>query len=282
MRVLSILCLATMACAPAPTPGQAQLPALLAYDFDDRVRRFDLPGRLDEISGLSFSPDGRLFAHDDERGRVHEIDPMTGEVGKRWDLGDPMIRGDFEGLSIVGERFFLITSGGLLYEFREAEHDESVEFRVTDTGVGARCEVEGLDYDPLGDALLIACKVVTPDRGDIVVHQLPLDGARGRPAPLRIQKSGLAAFGLPTKFEASAVAAHTSGTIFLLSGPNDALIEVDREGHILGAVPLSGGRHPQAEGLDIGRDETLYISDEKNGKEPRLTAYGLANPGGAR
>ena len=29
------------------------------YDFDDRVWYVDLPGRLDEVSGLAFTSDGR-------------------------------------------------------------------------------------------------------------------------------------------------------------------------------------------------------------------------------
>ena len=125
------------AAEPVPT---ASLPTLLdRHDFRRRTSRFDLPGRLNEISGLAFTPDGRLFGHDDERGRVHEIDPGTGEVGKRFDLGEDMVRDDFEGMAIAGERFFLISSRGWLYEFREVGDRESAPYRVTDTGVGANC-----------------------------------------------------------------------------------------------------------------------------------------------
>jgi len=140
----------------APDPGAPPPAAFLdGYDLDERVARFDLPGRLDEISGLAFSPDGRLFAHDDERGRVHEIDPLTGEVGKRFDLGAGPVADDFEGIAIVGERFFLVSSTGRLYEFREGDDRAIVAYRVTDTGLGRGCEIEGLDWDPAADELLI-------------------------------------------------------------------------------------------------------------------------------
>ena len=159
--------LGALACANGPAGGQALTTIVDRHDFENRTHRANLPGRLDEVSGLAFTPDGRLFAHDDERGRIHEIDPESGEVGKRFELEDD-VRDDFEGITIVGSRFFLISSTGFLYEFMEADDDASTPFRRTDTRLGAGCEVEGLDYDAASDALLIACKVVSPDRGNVV------------------------------------------------------------------------------------------------------------------
>lgn len=265
--------------APAPAErGEASAPGapdfLAGFDFDDRVWYVDLPGRLDEVSGLAFSPDGRLFAHDDERGRIHEIDPATGAVGKRFDMGDDLVRDDFEGIAVVGERFFLISSTGRLYETREGADRENVPYRMTDTGVGRSCEVEGLDYDPATDDLLIACKVTLPDRGEIVVHRLPIDPDRPRPDPLRVPESRLSAVGLDPDFDPSGIAVTPTGSWLLLSGRNDALIEITPEGAVVHGVALRGGRHPQSEGIAIGPDHTLYVSDEKNGKDARLTAYG--------
>lgn len=273
MKPLALLVAGVLACASGSAVGQSGTTFVDRYDLEHRTRRFDLPGRLDEISGLAFTPDGRLFAHDDERGRVYQIDPMTGEVGKRFDLGEEVVRGDFEGIAIVGERFFLISSTGFLYEFREAGDRESTGYRVTDTRVGASCEVEGLDYDPLDEVLLIACKVSTPDRGVIVVYRLPLDPARDRSPPLEIPRAQLPAHALDAGFDPSAVTVDPTGTLLLLSGGHNALIEVDRSGRILAGVELSKKRHPQPEGLAFGPDGTLYISDEKNGKDARLTAY---------
>ena len=290
MRQAALLILVSLACEPAQMPpserpaadgvavaqeGAAAEPSFLErYDFENRLRRSDLPGRLDEISGLAFTPDGRLFAHDDERGRVHQIDPLSGEVGMRFDLGVDLVRDDFEGIAIVGERFFLISSTGRLYEFREGADRENVPFRVTDTGVGRGCEIEGLDHDPVADALLIPCKITMPDRGDIVVHRLPMSPDAESVPPVLISKASLTAWGLEPEFDPSAIAVTPEGTWLLLSGRHDAILEVDRSGAVIGAVELRKGRHPQSEGIAIGPDGTLYISDEKNGKEARLTAYG--------
>lgn len=244
------------------------------YDFDDRLWYVDLPGQLDEVSGLAISGGGRLFAHDDERGRVHEIDPATGDVGIRFDLGDPMALDDFEGIAIVEERFFMVSSAGLLYEFREASDREDVEYRVTDTGVGRGCEVEGLEYDPEDDALVLACKTTSPSRGSIVLERVSLEGGR-RLDPILVERGALDRWDVDTEFAPSGVVRTPIGTFLVLSARDDAIIEVDRTGTVVAAIRLSGGRHPQSEGIVVGPDAVLYVADEKNGKEPRLTAYAL-------
>lgn len=249
------------------------------YDLETRAGRFDLPGRLDEISGLAFTGDGRLFGHDDERARLHEIDPATGAVGKSFDLGDDLVRGDFEGIAIAGERFFLVTSVGMLYEFREGADGSDVPFRVTDLELGS-CEVEGLDHDMTDDALLVACKV-TRDPENIVVHRIALDPARGALPPLMIQKAHLMPLGLGTDFDPSGVVVDPAGTILLVSGRYEKLIEVTRNGEVVSGVQLSRGRHPQPEGIEIAPDGALLVADEKNGQDPRLTRYDLRPPEGA-
>ena len=246
------------------------------YDFDRRASRFDLPGRLDEISGLAVSPDGRLFGHDDERAWVHEIDPTAAAVRKRFSAGEPPREGDFEGIAVVGARFFLVTSEGLLYELREAPDGTEAPYRVSDTGRGGRCEVEGLDHDPLEDVLLLACKTTVPERAALLVHRVPLDSGRGVLAPLQIPRSRLAERGVDPGFAPSAVAVGPTGTLVLASAATESLIEIDRRGNVIAAVRLSRSRHPQPEGLAFGPDGTLYIADERNGRDARITAYALA------
>lgn len=282
MRHLAWLWVGALACASGSALGQSGPTLLERYDFGTRTSRFDLPGRLDEISGLAVSPDGRLFGHDDERGRVHLIDARTGEVGKRFDLGDGGVRDDFEAIAIVGERFFLISSRGLLYEFREAGDREQAPYRVTDTGVGTDCEIEGLDYDAFEDVLLMACKVSTPDRGTIVVHRVPLDPSRGRLPPIEIAKNQLTEHGLDRDFDPSAIAVDPAGSLVLVAARQEAIIEVDRQGRLLSGRQLSAGRHPQPEGLAFGPDGTLHIADERNGRSARVTTYALASTGGER
>ena len=271
---MSVVASSCLACAPARGPAQEARAGLALYDIPASGERFELPGRLDEISGLAATPDGRLFAHNDERATLNEIDPQTGILGKRFGLGDPVVQDDFEALAIAGERFFLATSGGLLYEFREVADRQVAPYRVTDTQLGASCEVEGLEYDQSDAALLVACKVSVPDQGAIVVQRLPLDPARAPLPPIRIARSQLTAFGLDPEFAASSVAISPDGTLVLASVNPEALIEVDRTGRVLAAVDLPGRRHPQSEGLAFGPDGSLFVADERNdGPAGVLTRY---------
>lgn len=253
--------------------GQAPATVLDRFDFAERTVRFDLPARLEEISGLAVTPDGRLFAHDDERGVVYEIDPGQEEVVKAFSVGDPTASDDFEGLAVVGQRFFMVTSHGLLYEFREMPDGRASPYRLTDTELGATCEIEGLDYDPREDALLFACKVSAPERGAIVIHRIALDSERGTLTPLLVPRDQLEAFDVPRSFEPSAIVVDLAGTLLLASASRGALIEIDRSGRVLGGLRLSSDRHRQPEGLALGPDGTLYVADEGDGRRARVTLY---------
>ncbi|HWA62901.1 MAG TPA: hypothetical protein VG939_16085, partial [Caulobacteraceae bacterium] len=118
-----------------------------------------LPKRLREISGLAATPDGRVMGHDDEAGVIYEIDVATGETVKRFCLGQPPIKGDFEGLAIAASgEFYLTTSGGRVHRFREGEAGAVVPFETFETGLRRTGEIEGLAWCDGEDALILACK----------------------------------------------------------------------------------------------------------------------------
>jgi hypothetical protein len=75
-------------------------------------------------------------------------------------------------------------------------------------------------------------------------------------------------------FHGSAMTRHPrTGTLLLLAGPERAFAEVDSTGRVLGGGKLDPKRHRQPEGIAVGPDLTLFISDEGAGKDATLTAY---------
>ena len=76
------------------------------------------------------------------------------------------------------------------------------------------------------------------------------------------------------RFHGSAIVRHPrTGTYLLLAGPQHAYAEVSETGEVLGGGRLPTELHRQPEGIAIGPDLTLFISDEAAGKHATLTAY---------
>lgn len=265
---------------PAGAPGERRSD-LDRYDLaDPRPPRFTLPAALNEISGLAVTSDDRLFAHNDERGVVYQLDHRTGRVVKWFALGRHGVADDFEGLAIVGARFFLATSAGTLYEASEGAHGAAVPYTRHATGLGRLCEVEGLAYDPETRALLLPCK--TPRaralRGQVSVYAVPLASMRLDARPrFAVPLAALAGVAGKHGFHPSSIERNPrTHTFFLLSAKAPALVELDAAGRVLGARPLPQRAHPQAEGVAFTRDGTLVISDEARGGPASITLYAAA------
>jgi len=253
-------------------------------DLSRRSAHHDLARSLREVSGLAVTNDGRLFAHNDERATVYEIDPHTGRRLRRFDLGRPAARGDFEGLAVEGGTFYLITSRGMLYRFREPAGEDVAAFGAVDTGVGSRCEVEGLAYDPVERMLLAPCKTVPATEASYLVIYRLTTGPRPRAASvLRVPLAQLEAFGLPASFHPSGIEIDPGAhTMVLISARDRVVLELSRDLRIMDAVKLRRHRHPRMEGVAFAPDGALLIADEGRTGRGRLTRYAPVLGGAAR
>ncbi len=238
-----------------------------------------LPRVLEEVSGLATSPDGRLFAHNDEYAFVYQVDPATGEVIKTFSVGVVGTPGDFEGIAISGERFFLITSAGDLLEFREGEDGSRVQYRIHPLNLGMFCEMEGLAVEPGRNALLLPCKTPRSERlkNHMVVLSVDLDSMRLDPAPrVSIPLRELDSRGLGDTFHPSSIEVHSeSGALILVAAREEAMVELSPTGDVLAIRELKRKDHPQPEGLAFLPDGSLILADEGQGKRGTITRYPL-------
>src|SRR5690606_10827394 len=132
-------------CAMAQVAGS---PGVLArYPLSAATsNQWRLPDKLNEISGLALTGDGRLLAITDESAIVYELDYAKGKLVKAFALGEPTERGDFEGIAWFDGQVWLVTSKGRIYQSPEGEDGERVAFEAFETGLGKSCEIEGLAY----------------------------------------------------------------------------------------------------------------------------------------
>lgn len=234
--------------------------------------QFKLPKKLREVSGLTLTPQGQLLAIADEKATVYLLD-LTGQKAPRFArFGDPVEKGDFEGLAVTDENLYATTSDGRLYQ-RQLHADDD-NFQEVATGFGQWCEIEGLTAGPVPDELWFLCK--TPRTAALqgkltllrwhLLQQRPLD----RPWQVDLQAVGIAG-----ELSPSGVVMTDGGrTLWIVAARQHVLLQFTRSGDLLGLYPLPARLHPQAEGI-VYYQGSLYIADEGKGKRARISRYPL-------
>ena len=122
------------------------------------VKQIILPKELIEISGLAYAGEEFVYTHNDEEGKVFKVSVESGEIVKKFYVGNKKLKKDFEGIAVVRDYIFLTTSDGVLYRFTEAENNGTAEYQKFKTGLSAKNNIEGLCYDEKTNSLLLACK----------------------------------------------------------------------------------------------------------------------------
>jgi uncharacterized protein YjiK len=265
-----------LAVQPFSAAAQTVGNPLERYVLTEPAAELRLAGRLREISGLAVTPDGRVFAHDDERAVIYQLDPRTGDLLKGFAMGDPVARGDFEGIEVVGDRFYLVSSTGTIYESPEGSDDDRLLFNTYGSVAGRACELEGLGFEPADATLLLLCKTSRdPAFTDFVTvfRWSPERGAAVDP-PLRIPLTEVERATDQRGFAASGIARDpATGAYVIIAARDFAIVAVSPGGEVLGGARLDRDRHPQAEGIVFGADGSLLIADEGRDGRPRLTIY---------
>lgn len=265
----------------APAAAQRDTGSALAhYDLAGAPAwRAPLPKPLSEISGLAATPAGQLLAHGDERAVIWRFDPTSRRALARFGLRgrDRLLRGDFEDIAVAGERLFLVTETGEIFEGRAAPDGTVVPARRRTRGLGRTCGVEGLAWDGPSRSLLMLCKTARTERwkDHLIVLAISIDTWRLEPRPrLLVPAAAIERVTGHRHFHGTALVRHPrTGTYLVLAGPEHAFIEVSRNGAVLGGGGFDRKLHRQPEGMAVGSDLTLFISDEARGHTAHITAY---------
>lgn len=240
------------------------------------TRQWKLPASLREISGLATTEEGRLFAIQDEQANVYQLDYAAGSIVKRFALGGPPVKGDFEGIATApDDAFYMITSAGRLYRFREGGDNDTVRYDAFDTGVRDRCEVEGLAHVASRGALALACKRVYDGRKRFArIYFWSLETQRLLPDPLDVDVRGVRSMTGDKRLSPSGIEWDPrTDHLVMIAAQERVVVEFDMAGKLLWAEPLKRRYHRQAEGITYDPRGNLLISDEGGKGRARLTVY---------
>jgi uncharacterized protein YjiK len=249
------------------------------YNFRSPAFVYELDMGLTEISGLAVNDQGKLFAHNDEMGGVFELDPKNGRIIKWFYLGPNKVFQDFESITIVGEEFYLVTSGGILYKFYEQPDGQYSRYEKIRIGLSSSFDIEGMCYDPVTNALLLASKEFAGRdyRNSRAVYSFDLKTRRLSEKPrFVIPLAELNKRFKIKNFSPSGMERDSkTGNYLILSSGVRGILELSPDGRILSFRELKKADHLQPEGITILKDGTLLIADEGRGKKGTLTGYKL-------
>lgn len=278
---------------PASTASQqsmsdAQSNYPYAFDAPDAI--IELPKELREISGITQFDAQHLAAVQDEKGRVYKISLETGKI-----IGEERFEkdGDFEDIERVGEIFYVLRSDGDVFETGTWPL-KSKDTERHKTSLKAKCDAEGLTYDPADQRLLIACKEdAGPDMDNVrAVYAFDLGNKKLEAQPVytvsmdalskyssehavnRVIRKLIAPVTDMNRFKPAAIALHPeTGHLFVISSVQKLLIALTTESEIHTVWELSEELFPQPEGLVFMPNGDLYISNEGRGGKATILRF---------
>ena len=271
-------------------------PYAFPYDLDKPLKILKLSNKLQEISGLGISPDGKqLLAVQDEDDIVFFLNKKTGEIEKKITFYKD---GDYEGVEVVKDKIFVVKSSGTVFELLDMETKEQEATKYNDF-LDREHNVEGLGYDEKNNRLLLACKGKAgkkdPHENKRAIFAFDLVSKTMADAPAYIIDQTLVmdflnrgtlsrnaekifAFFDPKQsyfgFSPSALAVHPiSGDLYVTSSVGKVLVIINPDGKVVHIEKLSKKLHPQPEGIVFDKNGTMYISSEGKGGTPNICKF---------
>ena len=265
------------------------------YNLETPDLVLEMPKKLEEISGIGLSSNGRYFvAVQDELGKIFLVDKNTGSVKEEIDFWKD---GDYEGAEMVGDDIYVVKSTGTIYEVKKmGKKGQSVEkykfFLDKDN------DVEGLGYDAQQHRLLLACKAKAGKGKDykykkgIYGFDLKTKQLDSIPA-FTVSLEDVQTYLKTTpnirklekieeqfkdqeddfKFSPSAIAIHPqTKDIYITSSVGKMLLVLNPTGKVVHIEKLKKKIHAQPEGLCFDKSGALYIANEAK-KDQKAKIY---------
>lgn len=263
------------------------------YNLTKPSSVFILPDTLREISGLTHMDKNTFACIQDENGILFMYDVIKNEIRDQYAFH---MDGDYEGITRVDNRIYVLRSDGTLFEIADFT---LADFKLSTypTGVPAN-DNEGLCFDPLNNRLLIGCKSKIGKGSEFkdrrVIYGFDLNDKRLSKEPVfDFNLDDLKAFALENKiklpvktqkkgaspepvirFRISAICIHPiNQMLYLLSAADHMLFIFNRDGKIEHMELLNRAIFNKAEGISFFENGDMLISNEGQDKRPTLLRF---------
>jgi len=256
----------------------------MEYDLSSPEVTINLPPSLNEISGLSYLNENSVIAIQDERAIIFIVNLEDGSIVHQQKFGSS---GDYEGITMVGNTIYVISSSGNLYYFELNMGEGEVRSSVIETSITINNDVEGLTYDEKRNRLLIACKgegelgdnlakgksIYPFDLKTQVLEEVPVGSIRKKELEPFIT-SDYPNMKLKSGVGPSGIAIHPiTGKTYVLAHDGKAIVILDENGKLEKYVPLNPGLFQQPEGICFNQKGDMYISNEASFSLPNIMKF---------
>ncbi len=253
------------------TKAAKENPGLPGYNLD-QPDKMNMGESLLEISGISFhngSPD-TIYSIQDEEGKLFHF---GWKADKKWHTKFGK-NGDYEDVSVMREKVYVLKSNGVIYSFPFADAIyEEIDSTEQWTDILPKGEYESLYGDETTGLLYVLCKNCKGESGKETLsgYIFSTEGGIKQTGNFQIDVDAIKPFSGKVKngFRPSALAfSPRTKEWYIVSAVNKLLVVTDVQWKVKGAYPLNGNMFNQPEGIAFDNAGNLYISNEGDDISP--------------
>lgn len=243
------------------------------YDFDDaeksyeKIREWELPNELQEVSGLEWAGENEIACIQDEDGIIFFYDLESSKITRRYKFGGA---GDYEALTRLNDKYWVAESNGRLVRVNDIdgleENSEDIQLKFE-----YRNNIEGLAATGSGDLWISVKDRNLDNKGDYkgIYSFDPEKGILNMKPVLKVDYNDpqFDVFNTnnPRKLiRPSDICFHpATGDLYILDAEFQKILVVDANtGKIKKIHLLDPSEFPQPEGICFSPSGRLFVSNE--------------------